>query len=1448
MARTSQGEIGYSLPGAVPNPPAKDVETLTRFAGVFDLAYRRFEDLKQAEQRNRQTQIELALERTRTQSMLMQHSNELLDISKVFHEQLLFLHIDAEFSFVWLPNEGKGDHLFWATWMEEQEGEKQFLTKAITYPLDMTEPYTAGCFRDWRSGLAVHEHFIEPAEVENFFISWQDLLEGAKQLKPSYFPEGIYYTEAYMRYGCFGIDIRRPLSQQEKDILLRFAIEFERAYTRFLDLQKAEAQAREAQIEAALERVRSRSMGMQKSEELKEVIQIVYEQLVHLKMPVEHTGFILDYKNRNDYNSWIADHLGSPSYITIPYFKATYYDQFNEAKRQGQNFFAVNLNLKEKNKFYRDLFKHLPGFPEASKEFILKQPALTISTVLLDDVALYIENFSGTPYSNEENDVLMRFGKVFQQTYTRFLDLKKAEAQARENQIQLALERVRARTMAMQRSEELKETSLVLYEQLKILGEPAEQCTIGIIKESEGVVEISATLQGNKMHQTFRHNIDEPIVMSKVVRGWKDQHKSLVLEFKERELQLYNQFRNELVGKEIFPVKLLPGDRWIVHLAYFSMGMLALSTNKPRPKESLQLLERFAIVFEQTYTRFLDLQKAEAQAREAQVEAALERVRSRSLAMHKSEELSDLSLELVKQVQTLGVKTWFCAFNIYDDDPQGSLEWGSNGEGTFPIYRTPREGVFLRYYEAGQRGETLLINPIGKDECPAHYEYLCSLPGVGDQLLKMKAAGIPFPAAQIDHVAYFKYGYLLFISYEPVPESHDIFKRFAKVFEQTYTRFLDLQRAEAQAREAQIEASLERVRSKTMAMHNSREVGETVVTLFDELVKLGLDELDRCGIGIQHQDYVMEAWTASKVNDAKAELVIGHINMKQHPLLQGTYEAWRDKKKTFQYILEGEDKINYFTIINNQPDYKARRDIARLPARVVLTAFYFREGCLYAFSSKVPSDETARIFTRFARVFGQTYRRYLDLQKAEAQAQEAIRRASIERVRGDIASMRTTEDLQRITPLMWNELTALGVPFFRCGVFIIHEQQAAVHVYLSTPEGKSIASLQLAFGSSQLTYEAVANWRKQQVYQAHWEREDFKAWVQTLMQQGHLQQENQYTAGAEVPESLWLHFIPFAQGMLYVGSKEALHQDQLALAQSLADAFATAYARYEDFVRLEAANRQIENTLEDLKATQRQLIQSEKMASLGELTAGIAHEIQNPLNFVNNFSEVSSELLDEMTEELNLGNTVYAKEIAGDIKQNLEKINHHGKRADAIVKGMLQHSQKSTGQKEPTDINALCDEYLRLVFHGLRAKDNSFNAAFSTNLDSSIGLINVIPQEIGRVLLNLFNNAFYALAEKTKTAGPAYSPQVTVSTKRVDNNVEISVADNGNGIPDYIRDKIFQPFFTTKPTGQGTGLGLSLSYDIVKSHGGEIKVEAQTAQRQPGDETEGTKLVISLPA
>ena len=275
---------------------------------------------------------------------------------------------------------------------------------------------------------------------------------------------------------------------------------------------------------------------------------------------------------------------------------------------------------------------------------------------------------------------------------------------------------------------------------------------------------------------------------------------------------------------------------------------------------------------------------------------------------------------------------------------------------------------------------------------------------------------------------------------------------------------------------------------------------------------------------------------------------------------------------------------------------------------------------------------------------------------------------------------------------------------------------------------------------------------------------------------------------------------------------------------------------------LAQANTALTEAIHNLQNTQSQLVLTEKMAALGELTAGIAHEIQNPLNFVNNFSEVCIELVEELKEALSqpdtAANSLNTEGLLRDLSQSMQKIHYHGKRADSIVRGMLEHARTSTGERQPTDLNALSDEYLRLAYHGLRAKNKEFNAELVTNFDPNLGLIDVVPQDMGRVLLNLFNNAFYAVREKQKTANQGYPPTVIVTTRRLTTYTEIRVRDNGTGMPDEVKEKIFQPFFTTKPAGQGTGLGLSLSYDIISAQGGTMAVETQKG--------EGTEFIIKL--
>jgi signal transduction histidine kinase len=500
------------------------------------------------------------------------------------------------------------------------------------------------------------------------------------------------------------------------------------------------------------------------------------------------------------------------------------------------------------------------------------------------------------------------------------------------------------------------------------------------------------------------------------------------------------------------------------------------------------------------------------------------------------------------------------------------------------------------------------------------------------------------------------------------------------------------------------------------------------------------------------------------------------------------------------------------------------------------------------------NEEQIELMLRFTKVFQQTYTRFLDLQKAEAQAREAQIEAGLERVRSRTLAMQKSDELADTSIVIFEQLINLGIEPNRLFIGIIKDETHNIEAWATNEDGTKIGEhFTLNTNRNESVKKMYDGWKdKKSSITIDMKGAELKNYFHYLADEMHIPFKGGLSQKHRVQTIAY-----FGQGLIGMASPDEQPEATSQLLERFAAVFNLTYTRFndlkiaeahalqaeEDLVKLQTEKRRAEEALTNLQAAQKQLVQSEKMASLGELTAGIAHEIQNPLNFVNNFSEVSNELIDEMNEELDKGDIEEAKAIAADVKENLIKINHHGNRAGDIVKGMLLHSRASSGQKEPKDLNALCDEYLRLSYHGLRAKDKSFNADFKTDFDESIGKINIIPQDIGRVLLNLYNNAFYAVNERLKAQrsqlSSNFSPTVSVSTKKLDNKIIITVNDNGNGIPQNVVAKIFQPFFTTKPTGQGTGLGLSLSYDIVKAHGGEIKVETK--------ENEGTRFIIVLP-
>jgi signal transduction histidine kinase len=1417
-----------------------------RVGDTFQQTYTRFLDLQKAEEQAKEAQIEAALERVRSRTMAMHKSSELLETAELLFDQLK--QLGAELQGVAFAICDKNSDMV------------QKWTSIGVFSVPYTiEPGEQRMYEAWKNQVEIYEEVYEGERLKKYYELFmevpafrqgiQKFIESGHSIPTWQKNHAVTFKQGYLL-----LITTKPFN--ETQIFLRFGKVFEQTYTRFLDLQKAEAQAREAKIEAALEKVRSRSIAMHHSDELEQVVGSLFDRLVELGLSLDGALIFLFDKEKRSIQLWIATtHLSAPVRIDLPYDEKmkdnTIIKDLWNAIENGEHIFNKSYPGQTKNDYFRYVSKYNESkIPESVRKLQIERDNWTVYFVAEKNSLLGFDSWSGPIAGDEYFPILTRFSKVFEQAYTRFLDLKKAELQARESQIQLALERVRARTMAMQKSDELREVVAVIYDQLLQLGFVQEgSCNINIMDADTGDVDWWMTGFGDQKypHKFHVQRINHRAHATQLA-VWKSGEKYTTIEVageskKEFDKLMLSQPDFEKMSEET-KTTIASLDKAIFSMAFMKYGALSWAAN-PITDEQANILQRFARVFEQTYTRFLDLQNAEAQAREARIEAALEKVRSRSMAMHNASELKEVVKVLFEKLHELNIvreNTSVSLITTLTENTKDAWYWTATpllDESYVSAVHVPFvENIFYSdYYHAKQNGLDYFAKVYTKTEKNEYFEYLFTktdfkyLPPERKKMMLesekcgMAEAFIIDGALQLNN----SQGEL------PTEQEKNILKRFAKVFDQSYIRFLDLQTAEAQAKEATIEAALERVRSKAMSMYNSYDLSAATAVVFTELDKLGIRPI-RSGVGlVSREDRKMQLYSVASTADGNSLSLMGEIVLSGHPEFDKQYERWLRKENYFT-SLKGEELKSYYKILsaklNTQLNIHNKTDEEQFGYWIM-----FSEGFFYTWSEKKYSDTEINILERFKNVIELTFRRYIDLKKSEANAKEAVKQAALDRIRADIASMRTIQDLDRITPLIWNELTILGIPFIRCGVFLMDDEQSLIHTFLSTPDGRAIAAFNLPYDASENIKDVVSCWHDKKNYMDHWDEKDFIEFADIIVKQGDFGSREEYLK--IIPKGgFYLHFSPFLQGMLYVGNTTQLNEEEIQLIQSVADAFSTAYARYEDFNKLEAAKKQVDKTLVDLRQAQTQLVQSEKMASLGELTAGIAHEIQNPLNFVNNFSDVNTELLREMKTEIDKGNFSEVKIIADDIINNEEKISQHGKRADSIVKGMLQHSRTSTGQKESADINALADEYLRLSYHGLRAKDNSFNATMKTEFDSSIGKINIVPQDIGRVLLNIFNNAFYAVSEKKKTAGNNYEPAVTVSTKKLSDKIEIKVIDNGNGISQKVRDKIFQPFFTTKPTGQGTGLGLSLSYDIIKAHGGDIKVETR--------EGEGTEFIVQL--
>ena len=737
----------------------------------------------------------------------------------------------------------------------------------------------------------------------------------------------------------------------------------------------------------------------------------------------------------------------------------------------GKQEYSIKLTRKKAWEWQQIVLKNNPDLGVRREEIISNLP--------LPDQPEYwnFSDFSGgsflivthAPPTPEALDLLRRSAKIFDLAYRRYLDLKKAEAQIREAQIEASLERVRAASMAMHTSNELFNVINILSHQLVQLGIHMDSAMINeVVEGSKDWYMWLAIPSDTKEVYTHSDQIHVPYIKSaafdRINRSRKKGETVLSdqLTKAQKDLIFNHYFKNsnhrDVPQARQDYILSAPGLCRTTILSRNSYIQFFRYSLQPFSEEENQVLVRFGNVFEQSHTRFLDLQKAEAQAREAQIEAALERVRARSMAMHTTEEILDVVVVLFNQLRGLNVdfiQAWISIWHLDD----GYMElWLSpiEGHGELPIYHKRPSAQFedttVKTWLKGDRfsylslpgEETVTEFLIGTDQIMG-----------GDYFKKLQHKNRYNRLEFVD--ANHKYGTVSMSWNAEIPENDkNILSRFSQVFEQTYTRFLDLEKAEAQAREAQIEAALERVRSKTMAMHNSQDVGDTVITLFNEVINLGLDKTIRCGIGILEGYEGMETWSANSDQKGDVNLKMGMLNMTIHPMLAGLKKAWKNGKKGYSYNFIGKDVTRYYTALNNEPEYPFQVDLSTLPDNQFSNMFFFTEGILFAFAHNPLTDEAKRVLERFANVFGQTYRRYLDLQKAEAQVREAEIQLSLERIRARAMAMQESSELTEVLSVIFQQLKMLGVETIWTHLTLLHQEENAFTYRMTGRNGKRI--------------------------------------------------------------------------------------------------------------------------------------------------------------------------------------------------------------------------------------------------------------------------------------------------------------------------------------------------------------------------------------------------------
>ncbi len=1132
------------------------LEIIRRFSLVFEQTYTRFLDLQKAEAQAREAQIETSLERVRARSMGMHESEQLIEVISLLNHELKDLGVNHASAVLMTDYDIDNRQDGCTLWSTTSDGPYS----KIHMP-SFEHVANDNYLKARRENKSYYSDYYSKKEKDSYFrfifkhIDDSKITEARKKLV--FDAKG--WSRACVPMENSGLSINRysdeRFSNEDLKLIRRFGNVFEQAYTRFLDLKNAEKQAKEAQIEAALERVRAKSMAMHHTSELLDTAAEIFKQLEELGIRPWRSGLAILNTDQTKFEFWSETTTQKGRSVSINGSASTLGNvnvtgAMNAIKTK-EDFYIYDLSGQDLIDYTRFITKDF-NLPEASQD----------DTELPERMVYYCATFNrGVLYGaflstieNSDKQILKRFSKVFEQTYTRFLDLQKAENQAKEAQIETALERVRASSMAMHNSQDVGATVITLFDEVLKLGlDSSIRCGIGIIEETDHMETWSVSSFPNGEFDLKMGMLDMTVhpLLVKVKNSWKSGNSNYSEQTSGKELiRYYKALNNHPEYPFNADLDSVPEKEY--HNSFsFREGIIFTFSPNPMSEEAAKVFDRFAHVFGQTYRRYLDLQKAETQAREATIEASLERVRSKAMSMHSSEDLTETVGLLFKELNALEIDLIRCGVGRVHEDRQVDLYTFSHSKNGEPV---PVLG------KAWLKGHPALNTSFmgWKDQKERHVVLK------GESLKKyyeLIKAEFKLPAQEnfqvhYGYFFYFSAGTLYtYTSTKLTEEQLTIYRKFSSVVGLTYRRFLDLEEAEVQAREAQIEASLERVRAKAMAMHSSEDLTDTVFQLFKELNALDTNVL-RCGVTRIYETKAAELYTYSRNKKGVPVPVLGKAVLSDHPILDNIFKGWSQQKE-YHAILAGEDLKSYY--IRLKVNFKLPE--AYETVKHYGYWFYYPEGSLYTFTETQLTEDELKIYRRFNAVVGLTYRRYIDIQEAEKRARDASRQASLDRVRGEIASMRSTKDLQRITPLIWQELLALEIPFIRCGVFIMDEGTETLNAFLSSADGKLLAQLSLPFGFSNLTEGALEQWRQQKTYITHWNKDQFLEFMTSAMAKGQITSAENYQDATAPPESLHLHFLSFKQGMLYVGNTEALNQEHLNSIQILAKSFSLAYAR-----------------------------------------------------------------------------------------------------------------------------------------------------------------------------------------------------------------------------------------------------------------------------------------------